>query len=317
MAATSSGLALLFALTATPGAAAARAPTAAAPADTVRPATRVVRRFPPIEVWATLHDPGSSETVRMIPGSALHALPVDDFAEVLALQPGVVTQGEELHVRGGRSGETTMFLDGICLNEPQWHRPMSLPLLGLRSADLVSGAPEAQYGCGLAGALDLRTMDPGGRPSLALRWQTALEDRWYDRLAARASTPLRVLGLGLTAATDATLDETWLPALRLERKQRVAGVSFDWRAENRVLGFVKLAPIGQPQRFTAQVLVSRHLQRPYDPAWTPGRPAVSSEPPRARLRGLQRCGSPRSHRRAPDRHARVASPVCGPRGARP
>ena len=129
MAATRSVLALLFALAAAPGAAAARAPAPAAPADTARPAARVVRRFPPIEVRATLHDPRSSQTVRMIPGSALRALPVDDFADVLALQPGVVAQGEELHVRGGRSGETTVFLDGICLNEPRRQRSMGLPLL--------------------------------------------------------------------------------------------------------------------------------------------------------------------------------------------
>jgi len=262
-------LAVLFVLTAAPGAADAQAPVPAAPVDTTRPSIRVVRRFPPIEVRATLHDPRSSQTVRMISGSALHTLPVDDFAEVLALQPGVVAQGEELHVRGGRSGETATFVDGICLDEPQRHRPpLGLPLLALRSADLVSGSPEAQYGCGLAGALDLRTVDPGRRPSFAWRWQTALEDRWYDRASARIGTPLRVLGLGLTAAVDAALDETWLPRLRSERSERVAGLSFDWRAENRVLGWVKLAPVEQPQRFSAQVLMSRHLQRPYDPAWT-------------------------------------------------
>jgi outer membrane receptor protein involved in Fe transport len=259
---------LLFALSAAPGAARAQALAPAAPADSAQPAVHVVRRFPPVEVRAALHDLRSSETVRMIPGSALQSLPADDFAEVLALQPGVVAQGEELHVRGGRAGETTTCLDGICLNEPGRQRAMAVPLLALHSADLVSGSPEAQYGCGLAGALDLRTVDPGSRPALAWRWQTALEDRWYDRLAARVGTPLGLMGLGLVAAGDATLDDTWLPALRSPRVQKVAGLSFDWRAENRILGFVKLAPVAQPQRFSAQVLVSRHLQRPYDPAWT-------------------------------------------------
>ena len=269
MAATRSALVLFFLLTTAPATAhaQARVPADSARADSARVTHRVVRRFPPIEVRAMLHDPASSQTVRMIPGSSLHTLPVDDFADVLALQPGVVAQGEELHVRGGRSGETTTYLDGICLSEPQRQRSMGLPLLALRSADLVSGSPEAQYGCGLAGALDLRTVDPGQRPSLAWRWQTALESRWYDRLAARVGTPLHVLGLGLVAAGDAALDDTWLPALRSPSEQRVVGMSFDWRAENRLLGFVKLAPVERPQRFSAQVLVSRHLQRPYDPAW--------------------------------------------------
>jgi hypothetical protein len=244
------------------------APDTTAAADTTAVSPRIVRQFPPIEVSAPLHDMRSSETVRMIPGSALRTLPVDGMAEALALQPGVVAQGEELHVRGGRSGETTVFLDGIGLNEPQWHRAMGLPLLALRSADLVSGAPEAQYGCGLAGAVDLRSVDPGSRPEVAWRWQTALESRWYDRWSARVGTPLRILGLGLVAAGEATLDDSWLPSLRSESQAKVAGLSFDWRAENRMLGFFKLAPVDRPQRFSAEVLVSRHLQRPYDRAWS-------------------------------------------------
>jgi outer membrane receptor protein involved in Fe transport len=111
-------------------------------------------------------------------------------------------------------------------------------------------------------------VDPGARPSFAWRWQTAIAQGGFDRASARVGTPLRVLGLGLVAAGDATLDDTWLPSMRSKRKVQVAGVSFDWRAENRLLGFVKLAPVEQPQRFSAQVLVSRHLSRPYDPAWT-------------------------------------------------
>ena len=237
-------------------------------ADSSKSPPRVVRNFPTVEVHATLHDPGSSETVHVIPGSAMRTLPVDGLADALALQPGVVVQAEELHVRGGRSGETTVFIDGICLNEPQRSRAMEPPLLGLASADLVSGAPEAQHGAGIAGALILRTMNPSPRPSLAWSWQTALGDRWYDRWAARVGTPLRWLGLGLVAAADGTLDDGQLPELRSETKRTVAGIPFDLRADNRALGMIKLAPVEQPERFSAQVLISHRLLRPYDPAWS-------------------------------------------------
>ena len=268
MAAISSLLTLLFALATANSQAPVPVPGDTVRADSLQDSLRVVRRFPPIEVRALLHDLGSSETVHVIPGWVMRALPADGFADVLALQPGVVAQGEELHVRGGRAGETTTFLDGIGLNEPLRRRSMEPPLLGLRSANLVSGSPEAQYSCGLAGVLELRSFDPTARPSLAWRWQTALEERWFDRWAARASTPLRVAGLGLVAAGDVTLDDSWLPSLRSNLRERGAGIPFSWRAENRAVGWVKLAPIEQPQRFSAQVLVGRHLQRPYDPAWT-------------------------------------------------
>ena len=152
---------------------------------------------------------------------------------------------------------------------------MEPPLLGLASADLVSGAPEAQYGSGLAGALVLRTVDPGPRPSFAWSWQTALGRSMVDRWAGRIATPLPVLGLGLVAAADGTLDDGQLPELRSETKRTVAGITFDLRADNRALGLIKLAPVEQPERFSVQVLSSHRLLRPYDPAWS----EVVSVPP--------------------------------------
>jgi hypothetical protein len=39
--------------------------------------------------------------------STLAALPIDGFAEAVALQSGVVVRGEELHVRGGGGPDST------------------------------------------------------------------------------------------------------------------------------------------------------------------------------------------------------------------
>jgi hypothetical protein len=260
---------LLPLLVSAPGAAGAPPPGDGASGDTARTAFRVVRRFPVIEVRAPLYDLRSSQTVRVIPGAALRALPVDGLAEALALQPGVVAEGGELHVRGGRTGETIQYLDGLCLNEPLRRRALEVPLLAVRDALLVSGAPEAQYGCGLAGALDLRTVDPGPRPEAQLRWtgDGGLDTR-YDRVGARASAPLHVLGLGLVSAVDGMFDDTWLPALRTRSDKRVLGAPLGWRAENRMTGFLKLAPAEQPRRFSAEVLAGRQVHRPYDPAWS-------------------------------------------------
>jgi outer membrane receptor protein involved in Fe transport len=256
---------------ATPGSAPAVAAAAdsSAVVDSAAAAPRVVRTFPPTEVRAPLDDLRSSETVHLITGSALRAYPVDRLSDVLALQPGVVAQGEELHVRGGRAGETAVVLDGFGLNEPFRQRPLELPLLALRSAELVSGSPGAQYGGALAGVLNLRTVDPGPRASGEWRWQTdGSQGTHYDRIGARVNAPLPVLGLGLVAAGDATLDDTWLPALRTQRRHDVLGIPFGWRADNRVLGYVKLSPVDRPERARAQVIVSRQVLEPYSPDWT-------------------------------------------------
>ena len=240
----------------------------AAMAESASAAPRIVRTFPPTEVRALLHDMSSSETVRLIPGSVLRLFPVDGLAGILALQAGVVAQGEELHVRGGRHGETAVSLDGIGLNEPLRRRAMEVPLLALRSAELVTGAPEAQYGGGLAGMLSLHTVDPGERPSAEWRWQSdAGLDTHYDRAGVRVGTPLHVLGLGAVAAWDGMFDDTWQPALRTRSRHQVAGLPLGWRAENRNLGYLKLAPVRNPERFHAQVIAGRQNHQPYSPDW--------------------------------------------------
>src|SRR5262245_23478116 len=92
----------------------------AAPAhpDTASGRARVVRQFPAVEVRAPLFDLRSSQTAREIAGPALRVYPVDGFADVVALQPGTIVQDGELHVRGGRAGETQTGLDGVSLSEP-------------------------------------------------------------------------------------------------------------------------------------------------------------------------------------------------------
>ena len=71
----------------------------------VRDTTREARRFPPVEVSAgRVHDMRSSATVHTVSADALRDLPVTSLTQALALQPGVVAVGEDLHVRGGRGG---------------------------------------------------------------------------------------------------------------------------------------------------------------------------------------------------------------------
>src|SRR5689334_14777090 len=105
---------------------------APAPADSAAPSSRVVRQFPPIEVRAPLPDPRSSETVRTIDAARMASLPGGQLVDVLVLQPGVVVQAGEAHVRGGRAGELAVSLDGGPFNEPLRGRSLELPRLAIQ-----------------------------------------------------------------------------------------------------------------------------------------------------------------------------------------
>ena len=177
--------------------------------------------------------------------------------------------GEDLHVRGGRAGETQWLLRGMPLNDPLRGRPMELPLLGVESAELVSGGLDPEFGGALAGVVQVRTVDPGPTWGGEVRWEgdalvpATFEEHTtgYGRVGARLGGPVG-RGIGAVAAIDALTDDTYLPALR-SREGR-----WSWRADNHLLGLLKIAPIGSPAPVALEILGSRWVRRPYDPMWS-------------------------------------------------
>lgn len=246
-----------------------------APGDSLAPAApdtqRVVRHFPPIEVSASrVYDLRSSATVHVVTPEALRDLPVSSLAQVLALQPGVVAVGEDLHVRGGRAGETQWTLDGLTLNEPLRDRAPDVPLMAVQRAELLAGGLDAEYAGTLAGVIALQTWNPGERPGGALRWMsTGRLGTSYDWLGARGSTPLGVGGLGLVGAIEARLDDQDLPGRPSRGRAELLGRRFGWRNDNHLSAWTKLAPVANPQALSFEVLGSRAVTQPYDPmyAW--------------------------------------------------
>jgi len=242
-----------------------RPPTSASPDS-----TRIVRRFPAIEVTAgRVHDMRSSASVHIVTADALRDLPVNSLSQILALQPGGVAIGEDLHVRGGRAGETHWTLNGVSLNEPLRDRAPEVPLMAVERADLLAGGLDAEYAGSLAGVIDLKTWNPSERASGAVRWMsTGRRGTAYDWLGGRASTPLGVGGLGLVGAGEARLDDQFLPARLSRGREALLGRRFGWRNDNHVLGWGKLARIANPQALSLEVLGSRVVSQPYDPMFS-------------------------------------------------
>jgi hypothetical protein len=71
-----------------------------------------------------------SDVSHTVSGRELEELPVDDVAEAIALKSGIVKTGDELHVRGGRSGEVQFQIDGVPVDDPL----VSLPPIRARSS---------------------------------------------------------------------------------------------------------------------------------------------------------------------------------------
>ena len=228
---------------------------------------RIVRVFEPITVvGGRFSDPRSVETVHPLTGAALRRLPVDRFTEAVGLKAGVVAIGDALHVRGGRAGELHVTVSGILLNESRRGTPMEVPLMAVRSAELLSGGLDADHAGSLAGELDVQTEVPTERPSALVRWTSdGRRGTGFDALHARVTGPLARTGLGFAVAGEARLDDLGLPATRSRGRLELLGRSFGWRQDNRLLGWARLAPVDRPQRASLEVLASRTVLQPFNP----------------------------------------------------
>jgi hypothetical protein len=145
---------------------------------------------------------------------------------------------------------------------------MEIPLIAVRDAELRTGGMSAAYTGTLAGVLDVHTIDPGTRRTGEVRWTTdGRLGTEYDQVAARFDGPTGIPGIGVVIAGEARLDGSHLPSLRSASRARNRLGAFGWRDQNRMSGYLKLAP-PDSRLWKLQGFATRKVDRPYDPMWT-------------------------------------------------
>ncbi len=239
-----------------------------APRDST-PRQAIVRQFEAIEVSGRRFDDlGSVQGVHELGEPALRALPATRFLDAVALMPGVVATGEDLHVQGGRTGELAVTIAGVPLTDPQSGRPFEIPLFAVRRSELLTGAVDADRNGALAGDLDVATGWAGARREGRLRWSSDGRASGSSDVAQfGGSTPLGIGGLGISGAGEVRLDDLGLINRRSRGRTHVLGRSFGWREDNHLLGWAKLASVAHPRRAALEVLGGRVIRQPYDPMW--------------------------------------------------
>lgn len=94
----------------------------------------------------------SSEEVEM--------LPVEEFEDVIALQAGVVRDGGNIHVRGGRDGEIAYMIDGVTVTDP-FNADIAVEIENnaIQELQFISGTFNAEYGSAMSGIINIVTKD--------------------------------------------------------------------------------------------------------------------------------------------------------------
>ncbi len=115
-----------------------------------------------------------TSTIAVISREDIESLPVSTFTQLLSLQAGVVTSGNNLHIRGGRSNEIAFLIDGMYVIDP---------LLGglatqinndaIQEMSLLSGTFNAEYGNSMSGIVNIVTRDGTDKFSAKLEARTS------------------------------------------------------------------------------------------------------------------------------------------------
>ncbi len=101
-----------------------------------------------------------TSTIATVSRDEIAALPVQELADVVNLQAGVV----DGHFRGGRLGEVQFQVDGVSVNNPYDNTStLTLDRSVLQEVQVISGTFDAEYGQALSGVVNavLRSGDAG------------------------------------------------------------------------------------------------------------------------------------------------------------
>ncbi len=99
--------------------------------------------------------------VASISSDKIEELPVDQIADIIKLQAGVVVGNDgDLHIRGGYGNEIAYTLNGIALNDPYGNRrSVGLATNAVQEVSVSSGTFSAEYGNALSGVVNYVTKE--------------------------------------------------------------------------------------------------------------------------------------------------------------
>jgi outer membrane receptor for ferrienterochelin and colicin len=157
-----------------------------------------------------------SSTKQIVSSEDLRSLPVDSYKEAIGLKAGVISQGGELHFRGGRADEVLTVVNGIASRNPLEAEGVDLGLLAVSSSEQVMGGMDAQYGNALSGVINLTTREGGDHFAGEARYFT---DRYgehdkefnnFERLSLGVGGPFLFPRTNYYISYEGTFSDTYL-----------------------------------------------------------------------------------------------------------
>ncbi len=95
----------------------------------------------------------------------LQSVPLDQMVDMIALQPGVTMQDNEIHIRGGRAEDTMFVVDGVSVNDPLGGGGYGYQMdpAIINEIEVLTGGFNAEYGQAVSGVVNVSTKEGNDR----------------------------------------------------------------------------------------------------------------------------------------------------------
>jgi len=156
----------------------------------------------------------TSDARASVSSQQLTEMPVDDVLDAVALKAGIVKQGDEMHVRGGRGGEVQIQIDGVPVDDPLGGGTVGVGMLGTSGSEIVSGGMDAEYGDAQSAVINISTKEGGRRFAGEFRYFTddfGRQDKTYtnfDRVSLGFGGPTWWKSFRYYVSGEATFTDT-------------------------------------------------------------------------------------------------------------
>jgi outer membrane receptor protein involved in Fe transport len=209
-----------------------------------------------------------TQTKRTVTTEDVSVRAINTVEEAIATQAGVVLEQGQLHVRGGRAGETKFFVDGIGITDPfVGGNTIGVSLASLSEFEVLSGGFEAEYGNVQSGVVNIKTKEGGTNYQGVVKFMTddfGAPDKTYfntDNFAIGFGGPLLTSDLRFFASGEANFSDTYLKTSEPRQQKRIDlglfDIKFRERQDNEYSGQGKITyKFSEMKKLTAELLAS-------------------------------------------------------------
>ena len=162
-----------------------------------------------------LVDVEETQSLRSVNRENIQQMVAENVTDILTQQTGLISQNNEIFIRGGRGYEAAYLLDGVSIQDPLAGTGFGLQLSAnsLQEVEVITGGFNPEYGQSTSGIINIKTREGASKyeGSAALRraW------RMFERSARDRDTNSTFLTdiLELTFSGPEPISSQLLPAL--------------------------------------------------------------------------------------------------------